>query len=87
MIRILLVLALAGAAVGCASTGERDPRDPWEPLNRSIYGFNDKLDAYVARPVATGYQKVVPGEIRVRVRNFFGNIGDVFIGVNNFLQG
>jgi phospholipid-binding lipoprotein MlaA len=28
-----------------------------------------------------------PGEIRDRVRNFFGNIGDVFIGVNNFLQG
>src|SRR3954471_9326104 len=85
--RLFLAAALAGAAMGCASTAERDPRDPWEPLNRSVYSFNDTLDAYVARPVATGYQKVVPGEIRERVRNFFGNIGDVFIGVNNFLQG
>jgi phospholipid-binding lipoprotein MlaA len=83
----LLLTALLGAATGCASTGERDPRDPWEPLNRGIYGFNDKLDAYVARPVATGYQKAVPSEVRERVRNVFANVGDVFIGVNNFLQG
>jgi phospholipid-binding lipoprotein MlaA len=41
----------------------------------------------VAQPVAKGYRKVVPGELRDRVRNFFGNIGDVFIGANNFLQG
>ena len=87
MIRVLLLTALLGAASGCASTAERDPRDPWEPLNRGIYNFNDKLDTYVARPVATGYQKVVPGEIRERVRNFFGNLGDPLIGVNNFLQG
>jgi len=85
--RSLLTLALACAAAGCASTAERDPRDPWEPFNRSVYNFNDKLDQYVATPVATGYRKVIPGEIRDRVRNFFGNIGDVFIGVNNFLQG
>jgi phospholipid-binding lipoprotein MlaA len=80
----LLLLLLLG---GCATTGERDPRDPFEGVNRKIYSFNDKVDQYVAKPVATGYSKAVPGEIRDRVRNFFGNIGDVFIGVNNFLQG
>jgi phospholipid-binding lipoprotein MlaA len=85
--RLLLSLALTCAAAGCASTADRDPRDPWEPFNRSVYRFNDKLDEYVARPIATGYRKAVPGEIRDRVRNFFANIGDVFIGVNNFLQG
>jgi phospholipid-binding lipoprotein MlaA len=85
--RFLVLAALLGATTGCASTAERDPRDPWEPVNRGIYNFNDKLDAYVARPVATGYTKVVPSEIRERVRNVFSNVGDVFIGVNNFLQG
>jgi phospholipid-binding lipoprotein MlaA len=85
--RILLLAALASAVMGCASTAERDPRDPWEPFNRGVYQFNDKVDTAIARPVATAYQKVVPSEIRGRVRNFFGNIGDVFIGVNNFLQG
>jgi len=79
--------ALVGALAGCASTAERDPRDPLEPLNRGIYRFNEKVDEAIAQPVARTYRRVVPGEIRDRVRNFFGNIGDVFIGVNNFLQG
>ncbi len=82
-----LVALSALLASGCASLGGDDPRDPYEGWNRGVYRVNDKLDQYVARPVATGYRKVVPGEIRDRVRNFFGNIGDVFIGVNNFLQG
>lgn len=82
---ILLVMAFLSG--GCASLGGDDPRDPFEGFNRGVYRVNDKLDEYVARPVATGYRKAVPGEIRDRVRNFFGNIGDVFIGVNNFLQG
>jgi len=83
----IVCAALAAALAGCASTGERDPRDPFEPLNRGIYGFNDKVDTVIAQPVARAYRAVVPGEIRDRVRNFFGNIGDFFIGVNNFLQG
>jgi phospholipid-binding lipoprotein MlaA len=84
--RVLLALA-ALALGGCASLGGDDPRDPLEGWNRGVYKFNDKLDEYVARPVATGYRRAIPGEIRDRVRNFFGNIGDVFTGVNNFLQG
>jgi phospholipid-binding lipoprotein MlaA len=83
----LALAALIGVLAGCASTGERDPRDPFEPLNRGIYRFNDTVDQAIARPVARGYVRAVPAEIRDRVRNFFGNIGDVFIGVNNFLQG
>jgi phospholipid-binding lipoprotein MlaA len=87
VIRVWLVIGLVAAATGCASTAERDPRDPWEPLNRGIYKFNDKVDTVVAQPVARTYQKVVPSEIRERVRNFFGNLADPLIGVNNFLQG
>ncbi|HEY3078191.1 MAG TPA: VacJ family lipoprotein [Burkholderiales bacterium] len=87
MTRPLLLAALIGALAGCASTADRDPRDPFEPLNRGIYRFNDKVDTAIARPLATTYQKLVPVEVRDRVRNFFGNIGDFFIGVNNFLQG
>lgn len=86
MSRIAFAALLAGLA-GCASTAERDPRDPLEPLNRAVYRFNDKVDVAIAQPVARTYRRVVPGEIRDRVRNFFGNIGDFFIGVNNFLQG
>src|SRR5258706_1527967 len=83
---ISAVLALAAAA-GCASTAERDPRDPLEPLNRAVYRLNEGLDEAIARPVATTYRDVVPEPLRTYARNFFGNIADLFIGVNNMLQG
>jgi len=81
-----LCVALATLLAGCA-TANSDPRDPLEGLNRKVYVFNDKLDNWVLRPVATGYRDWVPGELRDRVRNFFGNIADPLIGVNNILQG
>ena len=85
MIRFAVVIAaLLG---GCATTGEGDPRDPLEPLNRRIYRFNEVVDEAVARPVATAYRDTVHEEIRNRVRNFFSNIGDLWIGANDILQG
>jgi phospholipid-binding lipoprotein MlaA len=81
---LLLVVALTS---GCATTGEGDPRDPFEPLNRSIYRFNEVVDEAIAKPVATAYRDLFHEEIRGRVRNFFSNIGDLWIGVNDFLQG
>ncbi|HWD21855.1 MAG TPA: VacJ family lipoprotein [Burkholderiales bacterium] len=82
-----LLLAILLLVAGCASTGEGDPRDPFEGFNRGIYKFNETVDEAIAKPVATAYRDVVHEEIRNRVRNFFSNIGDVFIGVNNVLQG
>ena len=82
----LLVLMWFSLA-GCATTGEGDPRDPLEGLNRGVYKFNEKVDDFVARPVAEVYDDFVPREVRDRVRNFFGNLADPFIGVNNLLQG
>ena len=80
----VLLLALAG----CATTGEeRDPRDPFESLNRGVYRFNETFDDYLAKPVATAYRKALHQEIRGRVGNFFANVQDIFIGVNNMLQG
>src|SRR5712671_6851784 len=84
--KLVFALALAAAA-GCATTGDSDPRDPLEPLNRAVYSFNDGVDRAIAKPVATVYRDVVPEPLRNYVRNFFSNIGDLFIGVNNMLQG
>jgi phospholipid-binding lipoprotein MlaA len=81
----VVLAALLGA--GCASTGERDPRDPWEPLNRKVYRFNEVVDDALARPIATAYRDTFHEEIRSRVRNFFSNIGDLWIGANDFMQG
>ena len=85
--RVLLAGLLAGLG-GCATSGEeRDPRDPIEGFNRGVYRFNDTVDEYVAQPVARTYRKALHVEIRSRVSNFFGNIQDIMIGANNFLQG
>jgi phospholipid-binding lipoprotein MlaA len=71
----------------CATTGEGDPRDPLEPLNRAVYGFNQNVDQAIAKPVATAYRDYVPEPLRNYVRNFFSNLGDLLIGFNNILQG
>lgn len=72
---------------GCATVSRPDPRDPLESVNRSIYGFNDTVDAYVLKPVAKGYRAVTPDWARKGVGNFFNNLEDVWSAVNNALQG
>lgn len=69
---------------GCA-TGP-NPRDPFEPFNRSVYRFNDGLDAAIIKPVAQAYQGALPSPVRTGVSNFFGNLSDVWTFVNNVLQ-
>lgn len=83
--RVLIAMLLAAAA-GCAGTGV-DSRDPWEGFNRGIYDFNQAFDDAIARPVASAYRDSLHEEIRSRVRNFFSNIADPLIGLNNVLQG
>jgi phospholipid-binding lipoprotein MlaA len=70
---------------GCASTPGL-VTDPLEPLNRAVFGFNEKVDEAVLQPVARGYRAVVPAFARTGVSNFFSNLGDLWIGVNNLLQ-
>ena len=79
---ILLVLG------GCASTQyAENERDPWQGFNRSMYSFNDTLDQAILKPVAKGYQAITPSQMQNGIRNFFANLDDVSIGVNNLLQG
>lgn len=85
---ILLALLCASLLPACASLppGERDPRDPYERFNRSMYRFNDSLDRGVAKPVARAYTKITPAPVRTGVSNFFRNINSVTVMVNNLLQ-
>ena len=75
-------------ASGCASrsAAEKNP-DPFEPVNRQIYKFNDVTDRYVLRPVAKGYKWVTPDPVEVGVSNFFDNVTYPVTIVNDFLQG
>lgn len=81
----LNVLAFTLLLAGCATAN--NPRDPLEGYNRAMFTFNDKADQFVLKPVATAYHNVLPSFIQTGVGNFFGNLGDVWTGVNNVLEG
>ncbi|MBU3537775.1 VacJ family lipoprotein [Polynucleobacter sp. UK-Gri1-W3] len=89
-IKTTLLLCLITAMVGCASIPagvERSPQDPWEPFNRSVFEFNEGLDAYVLKPVVTGYRFVLPEFVRDGIYNFFSNYNDIYTALYNLLQG
>ncbi len=60
--------------------------DPWEPFNRAMFTFNDRLYFWVLKPVAEGYSAVVPEPARVSVGNFFSNLRAPIRFVNCLLQ-
>ncbi|MFN3238262.1 MAG: VacJ family lipoprotein [Pseudomonadales bacterium] len=61
--------------------------DPWMGFNQGMHRFNETADRVVLKPVAKTYTNVVPGFARQGVTNFFSNLDDVSVGVNNLLQG
>ena len=84
--RILSALCLAVLVTGCATAPQTSARDPWEGFNRSVYQFNEKVDLVVVKPVAEVYQNITPQPVRTGVKNFFGNLSDVWSTVNSALQ-
>lgn len=86
-VRLAMVLTVAAVLGGCATTGGGTKGDPIEGWNRAVFGFNEGLDTYVLKPVATGYKTVVPQFVRTGVSNVFNNLGDVWSVVNLMLQG
>lgn len=85
----LALAAVLLAIAGCATTNA-DPSarvDPFESFNRSVHAFNDAVDQAVLKPVAKGYEAVVPRPARDMVGNFFGNLADLWTAANQLLQG
>jgi len=61
--------------------------DPFEGLNRNIFGFNEWTDRHILRPTAKAYDKYVPSPIRSGVGNVFDNVGTPVIALNQLMQG
>ena len=77
--------ALLGMVSGCATTGT-DKRDPLEGWNRGVQTFNDNLDTYAMKPLAKGYQWIMPEFADQGVTDFFSNIEDIVVTINDLLQ-
>ena len=84
---VAVVVIAALVLGGCATQRSPHPDDPWEGYNRAIFAFNDRLDKAVLEPAANVYDTVAPLPVKVGLGNFFGNLNDIWTGINNLLQG
>ncbi len=82
---LLLLMALPG--ISAWGMDNKADIDPWEPLNRKIFAFNETLDKYVLLPTAKGYRFVMPDPAERGVSNFIANIYEFNSVVNSLLQG
>ncbi len=69
---------------GCATV---EKPDPWEPMNRHIFTFNETLDLYALEPAATAWDTVVPEFAQTGIDNFFHNLQMPTVFANDLLQG
>ncbi len=81
---LLAALFLSGCS--SAPTKPKNERDPIEGWNRGVQNFNDKLDDYVMKPVATGYKKLTPAPVDKGITNFYSNVEDITVIGNDLLQ-
>jgi len=89
--RITVLAALAVTlAVGACTTQSPEAlaqNDPFEPMNRSVFNFDVKLDHTVATPVAKFYRSAVPAPAREGIHNALDNLRSPVVLVNDVLQG
>ena len=60
--------------------------DPLEPMNRTVYGFNQVADKFILTPLVKGYRTVTPQFIRTGIDNFFTNLKQPIYFANALLQ-
>ena len=72
-----------------AKAGEEglEEYDPWEPLNTKVFEFNRQVDRWVLKPVAQGYNFVMPDPVQIGISNFFYNLRFPPRFFNNIFQG
>ena len=67
--------------------GGGEEYDPWEPFNTKIFEFNRQMDRFVLKPVAQGYDFVMPDFVQVGISNMFYNLRFAPRFLNNVFQG
>jgi phospholipid-binding lipoprotein MlaA len=85
----LLSLAMLQLPLGVtrAVAQPEEPYDPWEPMNRGIFDFNDYLDVHILEPVARFYKENAPEPVYIGVGNFFSNLEYPNFLVSDIVQG
>ena len=84
--KLILIFSMTLLSACASVPGGPSEGDPFESYNRAMFSFNDTLDEYILKPVAEGYDAVMPSPAKTGVSNFFSNIGDIFVVFNDILQ-
>lgn len=93
------VISASMALAGCATSGgEKEAEkaadtettaakaDPYENFNRKVFYFNDKVDNYVAEPISDAYKWITPQFVQTGIFNFFNNLKNINVVLNDMLQ-
>jgi phospholipid-binding lipoprotein MlaA len=82
------ILLLSGCATTTGNLSKTNVQiDPYEDFNRSMFSFNEKLDEYVAEPMVKAYNWATPRLVQTGIGNFFSNLRDVNVVLNDMMQG
>ncbi|MBF7696603.1 MlaA family lipoprotein [Acinetobacter rathckeae] len=73
-------------AVDASASQPDHVKDPFQPLNRKIYVFNNALDSHILRPIAVQYKEKFPSEVRGSYRSFRNNLGEPWNATNQIIQ-
>lgn len=86
MPRRFIAVAMLLCALVLPASVHAQTQDPWIEANRRVFAFNDYFDRVLVRPVAITYTTFVPRFARQGITNFFSNINDINVFVNDLLQ-
>lgn len=84
LVKRFVILGFSVLLASCATTNNAN--DPLEGWNRGAQSFNDKFDQYAMKPVAKGYQWIMPEFVDQGLSNFFSNLNDISVTINDLLQ-
>lgn len=95
-LKAFLAVSCVALAVGCADATRQNSKamengdfadaDPYEGLNRGLFELNRAIDTVALRPIAKGYEAVVPNRGKVMVSHFVDNVNEPVTFVNSILQ-
>lgn len=83
---ILITCCPPGYAAPAPMANQISSSDPLGRYNRIMYGFNDRVDILILKPIAKLYNAIMPKPLNQGIHNFFNNIYNVTSIVNDLLQ-
>ena len=86
-IHLFALMITASVLSACTTTlKQAQQSDPWLDWNKSTQDFNDRFDKHILKPVAVSYLHVTNQAVDDGVTNFFNNINDINVTINDILQ-